>query len=261
LGYSLNGRKVLITGASAGIGRAAAHRFLAEGADVWALARSRDRLEELSAEAGGPPRLVPIVADVSDGPRMEEATGRILSELGVPDVIVANAGIGLDARFENTKDADLARVFEVNVFGLIRTLRPFVRPMAERGSGRILLVSSIVGKRGVPNYTAYSGSKFAVQGIAETVRTELLHSGVKVGVVCPASTESEFRDRTLRDGPQQNQKRLARHSADSVAMAIVKMVRSGRREKGLTVEGKLLHYANKFIPGILDRILYRVMLK
>ena len=179
----------------------------------------------------------------------------------MPDVIVANAGIGLDARFEHTKDADLARVFEVNVFGLIRTLRPFVRPMAERGSGRILLVSSIVGKRGVPNYAAYSGSKFAVQGIAETVRTELLHSGVKVGVVCPASTETEFRDRTLRDGPQQNQKRLARHSAESVAKAIVEMVRSGRREKVLTVEGKLLHYANKFIPGILDRILYRVMLK
>ncbi len=261
MGYTLPGRTVLITGASSGIGLAAARRFVAEGAEVWALARNRDRLEELARDAGGPPRLVPIVADVTDGPLMEETCRHIRSELGVPDIIVANAGIGLDARFENTSDEDLARVFEVNVFGLVRTIRPFVSCMAERGAGRIILISSVVGKRGVPNYAAYSASKYALTGLAEALRTELLRTGVKVGVICPSSTATDFRFRLKKKGPSQNTIRLTRHSADSVANAIVKAVRTGKREMVLSAEGKALHYANKYVPAILDRILAKALLQ
>ncbi len=259
MGYTLNGRQVLITGASAGIGLATAKRFVGEGAAVWALARDRERLEELSRQEGGTPRLVPIVADVSDGPQMEEICDHILNELGVPDIIVANAGIGLDARFENTSDEDLAHVFEVNVFGLVRTIRPFVTSMVERGHGRIILISSVIGKRGIPNYSAYCASKFALDGIAEALRSELFRSGVKVGVVYPSSTQTEFHSRLKRKGPGQKQKRLTRHSADSVARAIVKTARSGRRSMILSVEGKFLHYANRHMPAILDRILAKVL--
>jgi short-subunit dehydrogenase len=259
LSYTLQDRKVLITGASAGIGLDAAKRFAREGANVWALARNRERLEELSKQEGGPPRMVPIVADVSDGPGMEETCNQILTKLGAPDVIVANAGIGLDATFENTSDEDLAHVFEVNVFGLVRTIRPFVRSMAERGDGRIILVSSVIGKRGIPNYSAYCGSKFALDGIAEALRSELFRSGVKVGVVYPSYTQTEFHSRLKRKGPGQKQKRLTRHSADSVARAIVRAARSGRRTIILSPEGKFLHYANRHIPGLLDRILAKVL--
>jgi short-subunit dehydrogenase len=259
LGYSLQNKKVLITGASVGIGLATAIRFAEEGANVWALARNRERLEELSKQEGGPPRMVPIVADVSDGPGMEETCNQILTELGTPDVIVANAGIGLDASFENTSDEDLAHVFEVNVFGLVRTIRPFVAGMVERGDGRIILVSSVIGKRGIPNYSAYCGSKFALDGIAEALRSELFRSGVKVGVVYPSSTQTEFHNRLKRKGTGQKQKRLTRHSADSVARAIVKTARSGRRSMILSVEGKFLHYANRHMPAILDRILAKVL--
>ena len=185
-----SGRLVLITGASAGIGRVTALAFAALGDRVVAVARSADKLDTLRGESE---RIIPIVADVTDGPAMEAMAARVLDEHGVPDVVIANAGIGLDALFVETTDEALRRVLEVNVVGVYRTARPFVGPMCERGSGRILLVSSIVGKRGVPHYTGYSASKFALHGIADALRGELWGSGVSVGVVCPASTETDFR--------------------------------------------------------------------
>ena len=259
MAYELSGKTVLITGASAGIGLTTAKLFVKLGCRVWALARNRERLEALSVELGGPPRLVPIAADVSDGPAMKEVTGRILAELGVPDVIVANAGISLDARFENTTDEDLQNVYQVNVFGLVRSIRPFLPAMKERGSGRIILVSSVIGKRGIPNYTAYSGSKFALHGMLDALRPELAGSGVKAGIVCPSSTESELRHRMKRIGPRQSDTRLRRHSAESVANAIVKMARTGKREMVLSSEGKLMHWINRISPALMDRILARVL--
>ena len=261
MSYELKGKKILITGGSAGIGLAAAKRFVEEGSHVWALARNRERLEALSMELGGPPLLVPIAADVSDGPEMETVTGRIVSELGLPDVIVANAGISLDARFENTTDEDMEAVFQVNVFGLVRSIRPFLTGMKERNSGRIILVSSVIGKRGIPNYSAYCGSKFALHGIADALRTELLHTGIKVGLVCPSYTESELSERMKRVGPRQGGKRLKRHSAESVADAIIKMARTGKREMILSPEGKLMNCINRIAPGIMDRILAKALMK
>jgi len=133
--------------------------------------------------------------------------------------------------------------------------------MVERGSGRILLISSVVGKRGIPNYSAYSASKFAVHGLADVLRSELSGTGVTIGVVCPSSTESEFRERMEHRGPRQNATRLARHSAVSVARAIVAMAGSRRREHVLSAEGKFLTFVNAVAPGLLDRILARVLMK
>jgi short-subunit dehydrogenase len=253
-------RTVLITGASAGIGLVSARLFVAEGWNVWAVARSADRLDDLARELGGPPRLVPLPGDVADGDAMAALTSRVLDELGVPDCVVANAGIGLDARFEDTTDEDLRAVFEVNVFGLVRTVRPFVPGMMERGSGRILLISSVLGKRAIPNHAAYAGSKYAIHGFADAMRSELLHSGVSVGVVCPSSTVTEFHDRMKRVGAQPHRHRPRRHTAESVARVIVDMAGSRRREVVLSLEGKTAALLNKFAPGLVDRILARFFL-
>jgi short-subunit dehydrogenase len=255
----LRGRVVLITGASSGIGRAAARRFLSRGSRVVGLARSPEPLAELGREAGPAGEFVPMVADVTDAARMREVATQVVDELGVPDVVVANAGVGLDALFEKTSDEALRRVFEVNVFGLVRSVRPFVAGMRRRGSGRILLISSIVGKRGIPYYSAYSASKFALHGLAEALRTELYGSGVSVGLVCPSSTDTGFHDRALREGPGQRRVRPRRHSAESVADVVVAMATSRRREIVVSAEAKLLSLASRLVPGLVDRLLARML--
>jgi short-subunit dehydrogenase len=259
MGREIRGSLVLITGASTGIGRAAARQLVERGARVIGVARTIDRLRQLADELGGETRFVPIEADVTDARAMQDLAERVLAELGLPDVVVANAGIALDARFENTTDDALRRVFEVNVFGLVRTVRPFVPGMVERGSGRILFISSIVGKRGIPYYSAYSASKFALHGIAEALRTELFGSGVTVGLVCPSSTETELNERALREGPRQRRVRPRRHSAESVAAAIVGMAASDRREVVLSTEAKLLALGSRLFPGLIDRLLARML--
>ena len=258
-GARLQKKLVLITGASSGIGRAAAVEFARHGARVIGLARSSERLDELAGELGGPPRFTAVPADLADAAAMERAMARIGAEIGVPDVVVANAGIGLDALVQHTTDEELHRVLEVNVVGVVRTIRPFLPAMLERRSGRILLVSSIVGKRGIPHYGAYSASKFALHGLADALRAELHGRGVSVGVICPSSTESEFQARVLRRGPAQRRARPRHHGADSVARAIVKMAASRRREVVLSAEAKLLVVASTLFPGIVDRVLARML--
>ena len=257
----LNGKRVLITGASSGIGRAAAKAFADAGASVLAVARSRDRLEALAAEAGGPPRVFALPADVADGASMESLAHDVLSRFGPPDVVVACAGIGMDAPFAETTDEAFRRVLEVNVIGVVRSIRPFLPAMIARGSGRILLVSSVVGKRGVPNYTAYSASKFALHGMADALRPELRGTGVSVGIVCPSSTSTEFDERKIRAGVPQRKVRVQRHSPESVASALVGMARSRRREVVLSAEGKLMTWANRWAPSLVDVVLARALVK
>ncbi len=223
------------------------------------LARSAERLAAVASELGGPAHFVAVAGDVADGAAMDCAAQRILDEIGTPDVIVANAGIGLDALFQNTTDAALRAVFEVNVFGVYRSIRPFLPAMLRRGTGRIVIVSSVVGERGIPFYSAYSASKFALSGMCDALRPELAGTGVTVGLICPTTTESEFQARLLREGPSQRRVRLRRHRAESVADAIVALARSRRRKHVLTIEGKLLAWAGRFAPGLVDRLLARTL--
>ncbi|MDH3626030.1 MAG: SDR family NAD(P)-dependent oxidoreductase [Acidobacteriota bacterium] len=253
------GRLVLLTGGSAGIGRAAAIRFVENGDRLVVVARNREALESLAKELGED-NCIPFAADLTETNDADALT-HLLTGIGTPDVIVANAGIGLDARFAETTDEALERVFDLNVVAVYRTVRPHIDDMVRRGSGRILFVSSIVGKRGIPNYSAYSGSKFALTGIAEALRVELRKTGVTVGVVYPSSTETGFQDHLLREGPGQNRKRLRRHSADSVARAIVKMAGSRRRERVLSLEARFLNIANRLSPAAVDALLARALMR
>jgi short-subunit dehydrogenase len=250
---------ILITGASSGIGRVSAVQFAREGARVLAIARNAERLAELANEAAG--RLTTYVADVADDDGMAALAERVLADHGAPDIVVANAGIGLDARFENTTDGDARAVFETNVLGVFRTVRPYLPAMVERGSGRILIVSSVVGKRGIPNYAAYSGSKFALHGMAGALRTELRGTGVTVGLICPSSTTTGFHDRVRKAGPAQRRVRIATHTPESVADAILRMARSDRREVVLSLEAKAMSFVEKFAPGVLDFILHRTLVR
>jgi short-subunit dehydrogenase len=256
----LQGKLVLITGASTGIGAASARAFVARGARVVGVARNRQKLESLAAELGGAERFVPWVADVTDAASMRTMTSGVLDRIGVPDVVLANAGVGLDALFVETTDELLQTVLDVNVLGLLRTVRPFLPPMIRRGSGRVLFISSVVGKRGIPHYAGYAASKFALHGMADSLHCELHGTGVSLGVICPTSTTSEFHDRILREGPAQRRYRPRLQSAESVARAIVRMAVSRRREIVLSAEARFMVFLDHIAPKLVDAILARMML-
>jgi short-subunit dehydrogenase len=248
---------VLITGASAGIGKMTAELFVAEGARVIGTGRNQVRLDGVAEQLGD--AFIPVIADVADADSMAKMVSQVLGEVGLPDIVIANAGIGHDAHFVDTSDEAWRSLFETNVFGAVRTIRPFLPGMIERGSGRILLISSVVGKRGIPHYAAYAASKFALDGMADVLRVELVGTGVSLGTIYPSSTESQFQDNTTRVGTEKKPPRPYRHSTLKVAKAIVYMARTRRTEMLLSLEGNAMSLLDKISPRLVDAILARVL--
>jgi short-subunit dehydrogenase len=178
---------VFITGASSGIGQALAWRYHQAG---WRLALAARRTGEIQAWAAqqriDPARYAVYAADVADTDSIVAAGRRCIDELGVPDVVVANAGISIGVDTAIREDLDvIARVFATNNVGLAATFHPFVAAMAARRSGALVGIGSVAGIRGLPGHGAYCASKAGVISYCESLRGELRASGVKVVTICP----------------------------------------------------------------------------
>jgi len=178
---------VFITGASSGIGQALALRFYQAG---YRLALAARRTQEVKswAEASniGPSSYEIYSADVSDVDSIVAAGQACLDNQGVPDVVIANAGIsiGMDSAIRTDLDV-MARTFATNTIGVAATFHPFISAMTERGSGALVGIGSVAGIRGLPGHGAYCASKAAVIAYCESLRGELKTSGVKVVMICP----------------------------------------------------------------------------
>jgi NAD(P)-dependent dehydrogenase (short-subunit alcohol dehydrogenase family) len=193
----LNGKVALITGASSGIGRAAAVRLAGLGVHVALAARTEAALREAAGEverAGGQALVVPT--DVTDAEACGAAVSRTVERFGQLDVLVCCAGVSMRARFEETRLDAIEQLMRVNFLG---TLYPtwHAIPHVKRTRGSLVAVSSLVGKRGTPTYAVYGASKFAVQGLYESLRVELAPDGVHVGVVSPGHVATPLRERVL----------------------------------------------------------------
>lgn len=178
---------VFITGASSGIGRALALRYWREGWRLALVARREDAIRSWADTHGiGADRCLIRGADVTDPESIGAAARTCLAEQGVPDVVVANAGISVGVDASRREDMDvLARTLATNVTGLAATLQPFIAPMVARGSGRLVGVASVAGVRGLRGHGAYCASKAAVIAYCESLRGELCSSGVSVLTLCP----------------------------------------------------------------------------
>jgi short-subunit dehydrogenase len=175
---------VFITGASSGIGAALAQHYAAQGATLGLAARRAAPMQELAATFSTPVSIYTL--DVTDAAALASAARDFIARHGVPDIVIANAGISAGTRADLAADLDvLWRIMHTNVLGLAATLQTFVAPMRERGSGVLAGIASIAGFRGMPGEGAYCASKSAAITWLEALRLELHGSGVDVVTVCP----------------------------------------------------------------------------
>jgi short-subunit dehydrogenase len=249
----LAGLRVLVTGASQGIGRALAVIAAQKGCRVLASARSQPLLDELAAEVRKANGTIETVA--ADVTKPEDRTAMVdaaVRHFGGLDVLINNAGIGATGHFMDSDPQTLRSIFETNFFGLTETTRAFL-PLLKRGTTpAIVNISSVVGKRALPARSLYSSSKFAVAGFSEAIRAELAKDGIDVLVVNPGLTQTNFSKNMLERKAKIQMDHMRGMTSEEVAEATLKALAKGKNEITLTLYGKLIVLVNRFFPWFVD---------
>jgi len=177
-------RRVIITGASSGIGAALARAYAARQTTLGLIARRAGALKELAAEFSTPHEIYAL--DVRDSAAMRAAAHAFITLHGSPDIVIANAGVSTGTLTELPEDlAAFKDVLDINVLGMVYTFQPFIDAMRAAGRGTLVGIASVAGYRGLPGAAAYSASKAAAISYLESLRVELRASGIKVITICP----------------------------------------------------------------------------
>lgn len=254
---SFNGKVIVISGGSSGIGKALAQNSLAQGAKVAVCGRSTQKLTEA---LGKNDNLLCVQADVSQENDCKAFIDTVLSQWGRIDVLINNAGISMRALFEELDLKVLKELMDINFWGMVYCSK-YALPAIRKSKGVIASVSSIAGYRGLPCRTGYSASKFAMQGFMESLRTELLHTGVHVMWVCPGFIASNIRNVARgADGSAQKETPLDESklmSAEECASIIMKGIDTRKRTIVMTGQGKLTVWMNKLFPALADKMVYK----
>ena len=244
---------VVITGASAGIGRATAVRFASEGAALVLAARSQERLQRLAErlEQRFAVETLAVPCDVRQREQVDALVEAAIARFGRIDVLVNNAGYGLYGRIEDTPEAAFRDVLETNVLGVHHAIRAVLPHMRRQGAGHIVNVGSVVGKRSWPYHGAYAASKFALTGLTQALRGELAGSGVSATLVLPASTDTEF----FANAPSYSSEYVPAplgpvQTPGQVARAIVRSVRHPSPEVHMQPLMRIAHVLADIFPAL-----------
>lgn len=250
---------VVITGASSGIGRELAFQLADQGAWLSLAARNADRLEAAAAqcrERGGKALVVPT--DVSQQGQCRNLIERTVAEYDRIDTLINNAGITMWARFEEIQDLSLLeRIMQVNYLGSLYCTF-YALPYLKQTRGRIVGVSSLTGKTGVPTRSGYAASKHAMAGFFDSLRIELADDGVSVTMIYPGFVATEARKRALGPDGKPLGESPVRESeimtVETCARLIVEAMARRKRELVMTTRGKLGQWMKLIAPGLVDDI-------
>tara|TARA_B100000886_G_scaffold339613_1_gene305620 strand:+ start:1073 stop:1876 length:804 start_codon:yes stop_codon:yes gene_type:complete len=261
----MKNKVVVISGASSGIGKACAWHFAKNGSKVVLAARNYEKLKVIGEEmiSAGYEFLV-VQADVSIEEDCQHLISETINKFKVIDVLINNAGISMRATFEEMDLSVMKKVMDINFFGTVFCTK-YALPYILKSKGSIVGVSSIAGYKGLPARTAYSASKFAMQGFLESLRIENLKKGLHVLIACPGFTASNIRNVALskdgevqKESPRDESKMM---TAEKVADYIYKGIINKQNSLVLTINGKLTVFLNKLIPSVIDRLVYNHLKK
>ena len=253
----------IITGGSSGIGKSLVLKYANEGYAVAFTGRNGERMAQVVTELGERPHLA-LELDAADKDHNQKMVEQTVKKFGRIDVLICNAGISMRALFEDVELDVFKQLMDINFYGAIYATK-FALPYLLESQGTVIGISSINGWRSTPARSAYSSSKFAMQGFFEALRTEVMTRGVNVLVVCPGFTSSNIRNAALNaDGKAQgesprDEKKMM--SSDEVAERTFQAAKKKKRDLILTFEGKMAVFLNKLMPSRLDKMIYKMMKK
>ena len=257
------GKIVVITGGSDGIGKALVQQFLSLGAQVATCGRSESKLALLEKECNSNALMVQV-ADVSKNEDCDAFIKLVEQKWGGIDILINNAGISMRALVSELSIDTLKNVMDINFWGTVYTTMAAL-PSIKTNKGVVVGVSSIAGYRGLPGRSGYSASKYALNGWLEALKTELYGSGTHVMWVCPGFTASNIRNAALdKDAKAQGESPMdegAMMSAEECATHIIKAIAKRKRSLVLTFTGKRAVFMNKFFPGLADKLTHSFFFK
>lgn len=218
---SLDGKSVVITGASRGIGAGIASAFAREKCRLVLCGRERERLNQVATSLGlSDDDVITVSADITRISGMKEIVEAAYQKFDTVDIFINNAGIGVDGPVVETTPEEFDRVFDTNVRSVYYCFRELLPRMKEQGHGQIINISSMAGKQGVPGLAAYSASKAALNALSEAVAGEVRNDNIKVSVLAPGSTDTGFMaDRSKK--PDASQRAKIRLMVEDIAEAVL----------------------------------------
>ncbi len=251
-----SGRLVLITGGSSGIGLALAHQLAREGANVWILARRKDRLESafksLFSVSGQKHGM--LAADVSDWKQVQSAMERFQREVGVPDLLINCAGVAHPGYVQEIPLDIYRQMMDIDYFGTVHVVKALLPGMLQRGSGHIVNICSAVGFVTGPGYAAYSPAKYAVRGFSDVLRAEVKPLGVRVSLVFPPDTDTP----QLAYERQLKTPELQQFSDDG-GLGPIKFGLFSAEEVAKTILHGVQRGSYIILPGTANRVFYRLV--
>ena len=250
------GKSVLITGASSGIGEELAWQLGQAGAQLTLAARRKELLEKLAKRIADAGKVAPLVVqcDVTQDGSLQKAVEESVRQWGKLDVTIANAGFGVVGALKKLTVEDYRRQFETNVFGVLRTIYAAL-PEIEKNQGNLVIIGSVSGWAATPGASPYNMSKFAVRALANAITPELRLDGVKVTLISPGFVASDIRR-------VDNQGQFHEHAkepipawlvmpTDKAVRQILRAIAKGSREAIITGHGKALVFVERFMPWVI----------